>query len=92
MGSRRGQDGRRPGRGQALSGSFAQRPQGQPDSTEQIFVPLSQEQILGADADIVLVSAFYNGTPLSMVSAIVACGIVAFTLSFRIMKPNRAYP
>jgi DHA1 family bicyclomycin/chloramphenicol resistance-like MFS transporter len=40
---------------------------------------------------IVLVSAFYNGTPLSMVSAIVVCGLVAFTLSFRTMKPKQVY-
>jgi DHA1 family bicyclomycin/chloramphenicol resistance-like MFS transporter len=41
---------------------------------------------------IVLVSAFYNGTPLSMVSAIVVCGLVAFTLSFRTLKPKQVYP
>ncbi len=41
---------------------------------------------------IALVSAFYNGTPLSMVSAIVVCGLVALTLSFRTMKPKRVYP
>lgn len=44
--------------GEIMSDMGVPRPQGQPDSTEQIFVPLSQEQILGADADIVLVSAF----------------------------------
>jgi DHA1 family bicyclomycin/chloramphenicol resistance-like MFS transporter len=41
---------------------------------------------------IVLVSAFYNGTSLSMVSAIVFCGIMAFTLSMRTMRPKRTYP
>ncbi|WP_230529999.1 multidrug effflux MFS transporter [Microvirga roseola] len=41
---------------------------------------------------IVLVSAFYDGTSLSMVSAIVACGLIALTLSLRTLKPKRAYP
>jgi DHA1 family bicyclomycin/chloramphenicol resistance-like MFS transporter len=41
---------------------------------------------------IVLVSAFYNGTSLSMVSAILACGLIAFTLSRRTLKPRRIYP
>jgi DHA1 family bicyclomycin/chloramphenicol resistance-like MFS transporter len=41
---------------------------------------------------IVLVSAFYNGTSLSMVSAILACGLVAFALSRRTLKPRRVYP
>ena len=41
---------------------------------------------------IVLVSAFYNGTPLSMVTTIVVCGIVAFTLSLRTLKPQPRYP
>ncbi len=41
---------------------------------------------------IALVSAFYNGTSLSMVSAIMVCGLVALALSFRTMKPKRVYP
>ena len=41
---------------------------------------------------IVLVSLSYNGTSLSMVSAIFVCALVALTLSFRIMKPKRDYP
>ncbi|MBB4038526.1 DHA1 family bicyclomycin/chloramphenicol resistance-like MFS transporter [Microvirga flocculans] len=41
---------------------------------------------------IVLVSAFYDGTPLSMVSAIVICGLMALALSIRTMKAKRAYP
>jgi MFS transporter, DHA1 family, multidrug resistance protein len=41
---------------------------------------------------IVLVSAFYDGTPLSMVCAILACAVIAFTLSRRTMRPKRAYP
>jgi DHA1 family bicyclomycin/chloramphenicol resistance-like MFS transporter len=41
---------------------------------------------------IVLVSAFYNGTSLSMVCAILACGLIAFTLSRRTLKPKRIYP
>jgi MFS transporter, DHA1 family, multidrug resistance protein len=41
---------------------------------------------------IVLVSAFYNGTSVSMVSAIFVCALVALTLSFRTMKPRRVYP
>jgi MFS transporter, DHA1 family, multidrug resistance protein len=41
---------------------------------------------------IVLVSVFYDGTPLSMVCAILACGLIAFTLSRRTMRPKRAYP
>jgi DHA1 family bicyclomycin/chloramphenicol resistance-like MFS transporter len=41
---------------------------------------------------IVLVSAFYNGTSVSMVSAIFFCALVALALSFRTMKPKRVYP
>jgi DHA1 family bicyclomycin/chloramphenicol resistance-like MFS transporter len=41
---------------------------------------------------IVLVSAFYNGTSVSMVSAIFVCALVALTLSFRTMKPRQVYP
>jgi DHA1 family bicyclomycin/chloramphenicol resistance-like MFS transporter len=41
---------------------------------------------------IVLVSALYNGTSLSMVGAIVFCGLMAFTLSFRTLKPQQIYP
>ena len=48
---------------------------------------------LGTGATIiVLVSLTYNGTSLSMVSAIFVCALVAFTLSFRVMKPKRDYP
>jgi MFS transporter, DHA1 family, multidrug resistance protein len=43
-------------------------------------------------AIIVLVSLSYNGTSVSMVSAIFVCALVALTLSFRIMKPKRDYP
>jgi len=41
---------------------------------------------------IVLVSAFFNGTSLSMVCAITFCGIVAFTLSRVALKPKQVYP
>jgi DHA1 family bicyclomycin/chloramphenicol resistance-like MFS transporter len=41
---------------------------------------------------IVLVSAFFNGTALSMVCAIAACGLLAFTLSRRTLRPQRAFP
>jgi len=41
---------------------------------------------------IVLVSAFFDGTSLSMVSAIMACGLMAFTLSRRTLRPRRIYP
>jgi DHA1 family bicyclomycin/chloramphenicol resistance-like MFS transporter len=41
---------------------------------------------------IVLVSALYNGTQVSMVSAIALCGWVALTLSLRTMKPRHVYP
>jgi DHA1 family bicyclomycin/chloramphenicol resistance-like MFS transporter len=41
---------------------------------------------------IVLVSAFFDGTSLSMVSAIMACGLMAFTLSRRTLTPARVYP
>jgi DHA1 family bicyclomycin/chloramphenicol resistance-like MFS transporter len=48
---------------------------------------------LGTGATIiVLVSLTYNGTSLSMVSAIFVCALVALTLSFRVMKPKRNYP
>jgi iron complex transport system substrate-binding protein len=38
------------------------RPGGQPDSTEKILVPLSQEQLPAADAGLVIVSAFGQST------------------------------
>jgi DHA1 family bicyclomycin/chloramphenicol resistance-like MFS transporter len=41
---------------------------------------------------IVLVSAFFDGTSLSMVSAIMACGLMAFALSRRTLRPARVYP
>jgi DHA1 family bicyclomycin/chloramphenicol resistance-like MFS transporter len=41
---------------------------------------------------IVLVSALYTGTPLSMVGAIALCGWVALTLSLKALKPQRVYP
>ena len=41
---------------------------------------------------IALVSAFYDGTSLSMVGGIVVCGWVAFVLSMRILKPKSVYP
>lgn len=41
---------------------------------------------------IVLVSAFFDGTSLSMVSAIMACGLTAFTLSRVALRPARVYP
>jgi DHA1 family bicyclomycin/chloramphenicol resistance-like MFS transporter len=48
---------------------------------------------LGTGAVIIaLVSALYDGTSVSMVSAIFACALIALTLSFRTMKPRRIYP
>jgi DHA1 family bicyclomycin/chloramphenicol resistance-like MFS transporter len=41
---------------------------------------------------IVVVSALNDGTSLSMVGAIMACGLIAFALSMRILTPKRAYP
>ncbi|MCB5175093.1 MULTISPECIES: multidrug effflux MFS transporter [Microvirga] len=41
---------------------------------------------------IVLVSAFYDGTSLSMVGAIAACGLMAFALSRRTLKPAQVFP
>lgn len=41
---------------------------------------------------IVLVSVLYDGTPLSMVAAILLCGWVAFILSRKVMRPARPYP
>jgi DHA1 family bicyclomycin/chloramphenicol resistance-like MFS transporter len=41
---------------------------------------------------IVIVSALYDGTSLSMVAAIMACGLIAFALSMRTLTPKRAYP
>jgi len=41
---------------------------------------------------IVLVSALYDGTSLSMVGAIMACGLIAFTLSMRTLKPQQVFP
>jgi DHA1 family bicyclomycin/chloramphenicol resistance-like MFS transporter len=41
---------------------------------------------------IVLVSTLYDGTSLSMVGAITACGLIAFALSMRTLKPRQIYP
>ena len=41
---------------------------------------------------IVLVSALYDGTSLSMVGAIMACGLIAFTLSRTTLGRRQAYP
>lgn len=41
---------------------------------------------------IALVSAFFDGTPRSMVIAIAACGWGAFTLSWTVLKRQAAYP
>jgi DHA1 family bicyclomycin/chloramphenicol resistance-like MFS transporter len=41
---------------------------------------------------IVLVSALYNGTSLSMVGAIALCSWIALTLSRLALKPKRIYP
>ncbi|HZH53085.1 MAG TPA: multidrug effflux MFS transporter [Microvirga sp.] len=41
---------------------------------------------------IVLVSAFFDGTSLSMVSAIMASGLTAFALSRQTLRPARVYP
>lgn len=41
---------------------------------------------------IVLVSAFFDGTPLSMVAAIAACGFTAFALSLKVLKRARTFP
>lgn len=44
--------------GEIMADMGIPRPEGAPDTTEEIFVPLSQEQILEADADLVMVSAW----------------------------------
>ncbi|MFI7484289.1 ABC transporter substrate-binding protein [Kocuria sp. M1R5S2] len=44
--------------GEIMADMGIPRPEGQPDTTESIFVPLSQEQILEADADLIMVSAW----------------------------------
>jgi MFS transporter, DHA1 family, multidrug resistance protein len=49
-------------------------------------------QLSTGAAVIALVSALYDGTSVSMVSAIFVCACVALTLSFRTMKPKRVYP
>ena len=41
---------------------------------------------------IVIVSAFFDGTSLSMVGAIMACGLIAFALSMRTLRPRQIYP
>jgi MFS transporter, DHA1 family, multidrug resistance protein len=41
---------------------------------------------------IVLVSAFFNGTALSMVVAIATCGLLAFSLSMKVLGQARVYP
>ena len=48
---------------------------------------------LGTGASvIVLVSAFFDGTQTSMVSAIAACGLTAFVLSWNLLRRSRSYP
>ena len=49
-------------------------------------------QLSTGAAVIALVSALYDGTSVSMVSAIFVCACVALTLSFRTMKLKRVYP
>lgn len=44
--------------GEIMSDMGVPRPEGQPDTTESIFVPLSAEQILEADASLIMVSAW----------------------------------
>ncbi|KUG57004.1 MULTISPECIES: ABC transporter substrate-binding protein [Kocuria] len=44
--------------GEIMADMGIPRPDGAPDTTESIFVPLSQEQILEADADLVMVSTW----------------------------------
>jgi iron complex transport system substrate-binding protein len=44
--------------GEIMSDMNIPRPEGAPDTTESIFVPLSEEQILKADAGLVMVSAW----------------------------------
>ncbi|WIG15831.1 ABC transporter substrate-binding protein [Kocuria rosea] len=44
--------------GEIMADMGIPRPEGAPDTTEEIFVPLSQEQILEADADLVMVSTW----------------------------------
>lgn len=44
--------------GEIMSDMGLPRPEGQPDTDETIFVPLSAEQILQADASVILVSAW----------------------------------
>ncbi|KAB0268664.1 multidrug effflux MFS transporter [Microvirga brassicacearum] len=41
---------------------------------------------------IVLVIAFFDGTPMSMVAAIAGCGLTAVTLSWTLLKRRRSYP
>jgi DHA1 family bicyclomycin/chloramphenicol resistance-like MFS transporter len=41
---------------------------------------------------IVLVSASFDGTPLSMVMAIAGCGLLALTLSWKLLRRSRSYP
>jgi iron complex transport system substrate-binding protein len=44
--------------GEIMADMGIPRPEGAPDTTESIFVPLSQEQILDAEADLVMVSTW----------------------------------
>lgn len=44
--------------GEIMTDMGIPRPEGAPDTTESIFVPLSAEQILEADADLIMVSAW----------------------------------
>lgn len=44
--------------GEIMTDMGLPRPEGQPDTTESIFVPLSAEQILEADASLIMVSAW----------------------------------
>jgi DHA1 family bicyclomycin/chloramphenicol resistance-like MFS transporter len=49
-------------------------------------------QLATGAAMIVLVSAFFDGTSLSMVAAIAACGLTAFSLSLKVLKREHVFP
>jgi DHA1 family bicyclomycin/chloramphenicol resistance-like MFS transporter len=49
-------------------------------------------QLATGAAMIVLVSAFFDGTSLSMVAAIAACGLTAFALSLKVLKREHVFP
>ncbi|WP_269937329.1 ABC transporter substrate-binding protein [Arthrobacter sp. HY1533] len=48
--------------GEIMADAGIPRPAGQPDSTEKIFVPLSQEQLPAAEAGLIITSAFGQDT------------------------------